>query len=236
MARIPHRIPLAGEGHTRRVLENLEVQGALDPGLVPEPDGRGGVIRGAARQGDEKLPPIDHIAAIHLARGGAKAPAAHTEPGIGLALLDRLAVRLSIEGAVLHDLAELGGAELLMAFAHRRGHRHAVGDRAHHQHRQTVHVEGERCGGIALRQLLRYEAVGFIVGSEPAIALGHAEAEEPLGAQIGIVVKRKGRVAVVAVGAPTEALAGQTVGKGDQFALPGGRQKMHQGLTALVHI
>src|ERR1700732_5439849 len=44
----PHRIPLAGEGHTRRVLGNLEIQGALDPRLLAEPDGRGGVIRGAA--------------------------------------------------------------------------------------------------------------------------------------------------------------------------------------------
>jgi hypothetical protein len=33
----------------------------------------------------------------------------------------------------------------------------------------------------------------------------------------------------VAVGAPGEALAGQTAGKGDQLALPGGRLKMHQG-------
>src|SRR5215472_5428386 len=33
------------------------------------------------------------------------------EPGIGLALFHRLAVRLAIEGAVLHDFAELGGPE-----------------------------------------------------------------------------------------------------------------------------
>ena len=116
MARIPHRIPLAGEGHTRRVLGNLEIERALDPGLVAEPDGGGDVIQGAARQRDEELPSVDHIAAIHLARGGAEAPAAHTEPGIGLALLHRLAVRLSIKGTVLHDLAELGGPELLVAF------------------------------------------------------------------------------------------------------------------------
>src|SRR5262249_38301936 len=44
----------------------------------------------------------------------------------------------------------------------------------------------------------------------------------------------KGRLAVVTVGARGEAFAGQTAGKGDQFALPGGRLKMHQGLTALA--
>jgi len=38
----------------------------------------------------------------------------------------------------------------------------------------------------------------------------------------------------VAVGARGETLAGQTAGKGDQLALPGGRLKMHQGLTALA--
>jgi len=143
-------------------------------------------------------------------------------------------VRLTIEGAVLHDLAELGGPELLVAFAHHRGHRHIVGDRAHHQHRKTVHVEGKRRRGIALRELLRHEAVGFVVGPDPAIALGHAQAEEPLGAEIGIVDEGKGCGAVVAVGARGEALACQTAGKGNQLALPRGRLKIHQGLTALA--
>ena len=41
---------------------------------------------------------------------------------------------------------------------------------------------------------------------------------------------------VVAVGARGKALAGQTAGKGDQLALPGGRLKMHQGLTALATV
>jgi hypothetical protein len=65
----------------------------------------------------------------------------------------------------------------------------------------TVRVECQRRGGIALRQLLRHDAVGFVVGPEPAIALGYVQAEEPLGAEIGIVVEGKGCVAVVAVGA-----------------------------------
>ena len=97
-----------------------------------------------------------------------------------------------------------------------------------------MHVEGERRRGIALCQLLRDEAVGFVVGPEPALALGHAQAEEPLGTESGIGVKGKGGVAVVALDARGEALAGQTAGKGNQFALPEGRLKMHQGLTALA--
>src|SRR5204862_919375 len=110
----PHRVPGAGEGPARRVLGNLEIQGALNPRLVAKPDGRGGVIRGAARQGDEKLPPVDDIAAIYLPRGGAEAPTAHAELSIGLALLHRLAVGLSVESAFLHDLMELDGPELLV--------------------------------------------------------------------------------------------------------------------------
>ena len=137
-------------------------------------------------------------------------------------------MRLPVEGALLDDLAELGGPELLVALARRGRHRHGVGDRPHHQHGEAVHVEGERGGGVALRQLLRHQAVGLVVGPEPAVAFGHAQAEEPLGAEIGIVVERKGRLAVVALGARGEALAGQTAGKGDQLALPGGRLEVHR--------
>jgi len=91
-----------------------------------------------------------------------------------------------------------------------------------------VHVEGERRGRIALRKLLCHQAVGFVVSPEPTIVFGHAQAEEPLGAEIGIVVKRKRSGAVVGLGARGEALAGQTAGKGDQLALPGGRLEVHQ--------
>ncbi len=87
-----------------------------------------------------------------------------------------------------------------------------------------------------MRQLLGHETVGFVVGPEPAVALGHAEAKEPLGAQIGIVVEGKGRGAVVPLGARGEALAGQTAGNGDQLALPGGRLEVHRRLTALVRL
>src|SRR5207248_2662601 len=204
------------------------IQGTLDPRLVPKPDGRGGVIRGATRQRDEKLPPIDDIAAIYLLRGGAEAPAADAELRIGLALLHRLAVGLSIKGAFLHDLMELDGPELLVALTHRGKHRHVIGNRAHHQHGEAMHVEGECRRGVALRQLLRHQAVGFVIGPEPTVAFGHAQAEEPLGPEIGVVVEGKRRVAVVAVGARGEALAGQTAAKADQLALPEGRLEVHR--------
>src|SRR5207245_11459267 len=120
------------------------------------------------------------IAALDLPRGGAEAPAAHAELSIGLALLHRLAVGLSVESAFFHDLAKLNSAELLVTLTLAGRHRHIVGDRAHHQHREAVHVEGERCGGIAVRKLLCHEAVGLVLSPEPAVACGNAEADEPL--------------------------------------------------------
>ena len=115
-----------------------------------------------------------------------------------------------------------------MALAHAGRHRHVIGDRAHHQHDEAVHVEGESRRGIALRQLLRNQAVGLVIGPEPAIAFGHAQAEEPLAAEIGIVVERKRRIAVVALGARGEALPGQAAGQGHQLLLSGRRLQVHR--------
>ena len=71
-----------------------------------------------------------------------------------------------------------------------------------------------------LAHRLCHQAVGFVVSPEPAVALGHAQAEEPLGAEVG-----KGRVAVMGLGARGKALAGQTAGMGNQFA-PGCRARL----------
>src|SRR5205085_4086552 len=109
----PHRVPIAGEGHTRRVLGNLEIERALDPGLVAEPNSGRGVIRGGTPERDEELPPVDDVAALDLSRRGAEAPAADGEPRVGLALPHRLAVRLSVTGAILDYLTVLRGSEPL---------------------------------------------------------------------------------------------------------------------------
>jgi hypothetical protein len=58
---------------------------------------------------------------------------------------------------------------LLVAFTRSGSHRHVVGNGAHHQHRKAVHVESERRGRIALRQLLRHQAVCFVVSPEPTV-------------------------------------------------------------------
>src|SRR6266446_641608 len=181
----------------------------------------------APGEGHEELPAVDHVAPVHLSRGGAEAPPAHAERGIRLALLDRLAVGLAVEGARLDHLAELGRAELLVTLARGGGHGHGVGEHAHHQHGEAVHVEGERGRGIALRELLRDQAVGLVVRPEPAVAGGNAEAEEAGGSQIRIVVEGEGRLAIMLRRAGSEALAGQIAGEGDQLALAGGRAEIH---------
>ena len=56
-----------------------------------------------------------------------------------------------------------------------------------------------------------------------------AQAEEPLGTEVGIVIEGEGRIAVVAVGARGEALAGQMASKRDQLVLPGRRLEVHRG-------
>jgi hypothetical protein len=63
-------------------------------------------------------------------------------------------VGLSVESTFLDNLAELGGPELLVALTHGGRHRHIIGNWAHHQHSEAMHVEGERRGCIALRKLL----------------------------------------------------------------------------------
>jgi hypothetical protein len=46
-------------------------------------------------------------------------------------------------------------------------------------------------GLVLARKLLRHQAVGFVISPEPTVAFGHAQAEEALVAEIGIVVEGK---------------------------------------------
>jgi hypothetical protein len=52
-------------------------------------------------------------------------------------------------------------------------HRYIIRDRIHHQHREAVHVGGGRRESLALRKLLRREAVGLGVSPQPTITFGH---------------------------------------------------------------
>jgi hypothetical protein len=136
-------------------------------------------------------------------------------------------VGLAVEDTLLDDLAELGGAQRLVARARGDGHRHVVGEHAHHQHGETVHVEGERGRGISLRELLGDQAVRLIVGAKAAMPGRDAQAEEPGGPQVGVVVEGEGRLTIVALRARCETLAGEALRRGDQFALAGGGLEIH---------
>ena len=120
---------------------------------------------------------------------------------------------------VAAKLAELLRAELLVTLPRTIGHGHGVGDDAHHQHGQAVHVERKRGRGIALRQLLGDEAVGLVRVAEPAETLGHAEPDQSRRPQIRVVVEGKGGLPVVPLGARREPLAREPAGKRDQLLL-----------------
>jgi hypothetical protein len=83
----------------------------------------------------------------------------------------QFAVGLSVESAFLHDLAKLSGAGLLVSLTNRGRHRHVIGNRAHHQHSEAVHVgtRSSRPGGphtalrhirVSNRELFRAAAIG----------------------------------------------------------------------------
>src|SRR4030095_8249424 len=90
-----HRIPVAGEADAGRVSRHLQIQRALDPRLVTDPDRRGGEVRGGVGQRDEELAPVHYVAAVDLASRRPEAPAAARQRRIRLPLLDRLAVGLA---------------------------------------------------------------------------------------------------------------------------------------------
>ena len=66
-------------------------------------------------------------------------------------------------------------------------------------------------------------AVGGEVGAEAAVALRHADLQQPGRAQVGVVLEREGRVAVVLRGARRELLAPELRRGREQFALLAGR-------------
>ena len=107
------------------------------------------------------------------------------------------------------------------------GERHGVGEHAHHEHGETVHVEGERGRRAALRELLRDEAVGLVVRAEPAEPDRDAEAKEPGRAQVGVVVEGERGLAIVALRPWSEALPREVPGDPDQLELAGGREEIH---------
>src|SRR5437879_3630583 len=82
-----------------------------------------------------------------------------------------------------------------------------------------MHVEGERGGPTPAAELGRDQAIGREIGAEPALALGNAQGGELGGLEVGVVLEREARLAVVARGARREVLAAERIGEGDEVAL-----------------
>jgi hypothetical protein len=138
-------------------------------------------------------------------------------------------VWLTVEDALLEHLAKLGRAELLVPLAGGGRHRHGIGDLAHHHHGETVHVEGQRGRGVALRQLLGDQTIRLVARPQPAIPLRDTEAEKPLRAQIRIVVERKRSLAIMRRGPRRKPLERQPPRRTDQLLLAGRRFEIHSG-------
>jgi hypothetical protein len=225
----PHadRVPVAAEADARRLARHLQVERALDERRLDVEDRRGGIVVGRIGRGDEELAPVHPVAAVDLVGRGAEAPAADAEHLVGLAFLNRLAVRLAVEDALFRDLAEMTRPQFLVSGALCGVHLVRVRHLAHQQHGQAVHVEGERGRGVALRQLLRDQAVGLQVGAEAAAGLGHAEPQEAGLAQVVVVLDGEARLAVERRGARREALEGEPAGLIDQLLLPCRRPHVH---------
>ena len=86
-----------------------------------------------------------------------------------------------------------------------------------------MHVEGERCRGGALGELLRDQAVGLVVRAEPSEPGRDAESEKPRLAEVGVVVEGERRLAIVPLRPRGEALLREALGEVDQLTLARGR-------------
>jgi len=86
-----------------------------------------------------------------------------------------------------------------------------------------MHVEGQRGRAAPPAQLGREEAIGGEIGAEPAMLLRHAQREQTGRAQIGVILERKTRLAVVDRGARAKAFAAELFGDRHQLSLPRGR-------------
>ena len=136
---------------------------------------------------------VEHIAAIHLARRGPEAPSANGQGRVRLPQFDRFAVWLPIEDALGDHLVELAGAQGLVPGPRLVGHRQGIGNLAHHQHGQAVHVKGEGRGGIALRDVLRDQAIRLESRAQAPVLLRHTESEQPCRVQVIVVSERETR-------------------------------------------
>src|ERR1051326_4440987 len=79
-----------------------------------------------------------------------------------------------------------------------------------------MHVERERRGGVARRELDGDAAVGLEAGAQAAVALRDAEPEKARGAQVRVVVERERGLAIVRRGARREAFAREAPRRGEE--------------------
>src|SRR4030095_1084465 len=185
-----------------------------------------------AGERDKKFIAIEHVASIHLAHRGPKASPAHCQGCVRLPQFDRLTVWLPIENTACDYLVELAGTQGLVPGPRLLGHRQGISNLAHHQHRQTVHVKGEGRGGIALRDVLRDQAIRLESRAQAPVLLRYTEGEQPCRTQVIVVSERKRSLAVVLGRARREVVYSQVMSEVDELLLAGRRVKIHTGTSS----
>src|SRR5262245_51620253 len=223
----PKWVPLALKGHARGILRYLQVEGTVYPGALAHEHRRGRVVMRRASERNEKFIAIEYVATIHLACRGPKAPPAHYQGFVRLAQFDWFTVWLPIEDASGDYLVELAGTQGLVPSPCLLGHRQGISNLAHHQHRQTVHVKGKGCGGIALSDVLCDQTVSLESCAQAPVLLWHTEGKQPCRTQVIVVSERKRGLTVVLGRTRHKVINGQAVGEVNDLLLAGRRAKIH---------
>ena len=194
---LPHDAqPLAGGRHTEE-----------PDALVAGHPGDDVVDVRRLRQRGEDLAPGDQIAAVDRLRQGGDA--------LGRAGCVALAERLGVECAAVDDALVQQPPAGVERGAFVGGPRQVVGDLTGEQHRDAVHVEGQRGRGCVTTELVAHPAVVGEARPETTPRRRDAQREEPGLAEVGEVVVREARLAVVAFGSLGEHGA-ELGGRGDE--------------------
>ena len=190
-------VPVADDAQAGRVSRHRHVQRVphrqLGLGLRAK---HAVVVRRAGQRGEDLLA-VDAPAAADARRSGAER---RPSGGGGAAFGKRLRVDRPVPD---HSLIVDRAVPVVLG-ALRGRHVEVVGQGAGPQHRAGVHVVGEGGGAAVLAEGSRDDRIGPEVGAAAAEFLRHAKPEQAACPQIGIVLVRKARLAIVALGALSE--------------------------------
>ena len=216
------RVPVAGDAQARGIGRHRQVHRILQRGAGPVQRAQHAVGVGRPRQRREDLLAADEVAVVDPGRDGAPGRLARG----GRATFGK---GLRVDLALPDDALVVDRAVALVVLPLLARHVERIGDHAAPQARRHVHVEAQRRRAAMPAHLGRDHHIGAEVGAVATVAAGHADAEQPGLAQVGVVVEREARLAIVLRGTGREAFAPEFGHLGDQAALLHGEQRLVAG-------